>query len=140
MNRVRIPIEALKNTSVFDEINGAAKKFDFVVLHPDDIRICMFKAKPNQSIWLVRIIHSHLGRIQSHGRSHRAATTHTGDTSMRVATNRLFVYYNQNRHIDEELDRALEKTLKKFGYHRDGSGIALESGVRDISFRKETSD
>ena len=63
-----------------------------------------------------------------------------GARMCRVQFGQLVVHYNQNMHIDRELDEDIEKVLKKHGYSRDGSGVQLEgqnAGVRDISFRKE---
>ena len=55
---------------------------------------------------------------------------------MRIPYGQLVIHYNQNMHLDQELDKAIEEVLKKHGYSRDGSGMGAD-GVRDISFRKE---
>ena len=46
----------------------------------------------------------------------------------------LKVYYKGE--LNQELDKALEKTLKSFGYKRWASGMDAE-GIRDLAFDKK---
>lgn len=49
----------------------------------------------------------------------------------------LNVYYRDE--LNPELDQALGKVLKKFGYTLYASGMDMISGVRDLSFDKTVS-
>ena len=63
MERVRIPIKNIRNLSVLDDINGEGNKFDYIVIHPDDIRTCIFKAKSSVDIYYIRIKHLDIGNL-----------------------------------------------------------------------------
>lgn len=49
---------------------------------------------------------------------------------------KLKVYYDSDFEVNGELDKAIEKTVKEFGYKRWASGCDLTSGVRDLAFDK----
>lgn len=40
--------------------------------------------------------------------------------------------------LNVELDEAIEKTLKEFGFKRWASGMDMEEHLRDLAFEKET--
>ena len=42
--------------------------------------------------------------------------------------------------LNMDLDAAIEKTLKEFGFKRWASGYDMEDHVRDLAFEKETKD
>lgn len=50
----------------------------------------------------------------------------------------LKVFYRHPNRIDEELDMALKKTLKTFGYEPWASGFNLIDEVRDLAFDKKS--
>ena len=55
--------------------------------------------------------------------------------------NNLKVFYDEGvticGSINEELDKAIEKALKPFGYTRWASGTDMVSGVRDLAFERK---
>jgi hypothetical protein len=55
---------------------------------------------------------------------------------MELKQGQLNVYYNEGD-LNQELDKALEHCLKKFGYTRWASGMAMQSWIRDIAFEKD---
>ena len=56
---------------------------------------------------------------------------------MRLHNNQLRVYYKTPKEIDVDLDKAIEKALKPFGFKRWASGFALVPKVRDLAFKRK---
>ncbi len=54
-----------------------------------------------------------------------------------MKTNELKIFYQSNDGIIIELDEAIEKLLKSFGYTRWASGYNLCEKVRDLAFDKK---
>ena len=55
---------------------------------------------------------------------------------MKLKNYELKVFYNLDGDVNQDLDRAIEKALKQFGFVRWASGIAIQTGIRDIAFEK----
>lgn len=55
---------------------------------------------------------------------------------MRLYNNQLRIYYKIPEEVDTDLDEAIEKALKPFGFERWASGFALVPKVRDLAFKK----
>jgi hypothetical protein len=56
-----------------------------------------------------------------------------GGNTMKLKENELKVYYEGN--LNQELDKKIRETLKKFGYSFWASGMSCEN-IRDLSFCK----
>ncbi len=50
---------------------------------------------------------------------------------------KLNVYYDTDNEVNSELDSAIEKAIKPFGYNWYASGCETGTGKRDLAFDKE---
>lgn len=57
------------------------------------------------------------------------------EAKMKLKQNELRIYYRtETGDIDPDLDKALEDTLKKFGFRRWASGFEIATDIRDLAF------
>jgi len=51
---------------------------------------------------------------------------------------KLKIYYD-SQSVNSEMEKAIEKLLKKYNYKFEGSGYDLAKGIRDLAFYKKDS-